>query len=98
MILVTLLGQGLTLPLLLHKLQLPAANRWDPDEAMVRLEAAQAALDRRDELREHGAMRRELISTERAALLNLRNAGTVRADVIRRVQRDLDLEEARIRG
>jgi hypothetical protein len=43
-------------------------------------------------------MRRELISTERAALLNLRNGGTVRADVIRRVQRDLDLEEARIRG
>jgi Na+/H+ antiporter len=136
---VTLLGQGLTLPLLLRKLDLPGENEWAPDEAQVRLEAAQAALDRLDELeeegaspeplrrlrdlyrqrfavcvaqlgggdlpdddrrelREYGAMRRDLIAAERSALLSLRNAATVRADVIRKVERDLDLDEARIRG
>jgi monovalent cation/hydrogen antiporter len=138
-ILVTLLGQGLTLPLLLRALDLPGPNRWSPDEAQVRLEAAQAALDRLDELEEegaaieplrrlrelyrerfalcvallggeelpedgrrelheYGAMRRELIAVERASLLGLRNEGVVPQDVLRRVQRDLDLDEARIRG
>jgi Na+/H+ antiporter len=136
---VTLLGQGLTLPALLRALHLPGPSRWSPDEAMARLELAQAALDRldeleqegatpeplrrsrelyrrrfaacvavlgggdvpddeREELRDYDAMRRELIHTERAALLGLRNMGTVPAEVIRRVQRDLDLDEARIRG
>jgi CPA1 family monovalent cation:H+ antiporter len=138
-ILVTLLGQGLTLPPLLKLLGLPASNPFSPDEALARLEAAQAALDRLDELeeqgaaeeplrrlrelyrrrfaicvaalggeevpeesrrelREYGAMRRELITVERAALLGLRNDGRVSQDVVRRVERDLDLEEARIRG
>jgi CPA1 family monovalent cation:H+ antiporter len=138
-ILVTLLGQGLTLPLLLRRLDLPGESRWSPDEAIVRLETAQAALDRldeleeegaapeplrrlrelyrqrfavcvavlgggdvpedgRQELREYGAIRRELIAVERASLLSLRNQGTVGAGVIRRVERDLDLDEARIRS
>jgi hypothetical protein len=48
------------------------------------------------ELREYGSLPRELISTERAALLGLRNAGSASAEVVRRVERDLD--EARIRG
>jgi hypothetical protein len=110
-----------------------------PDEATARLEAAQAALDRLDELedegaaaeplrrlrelyrtrfavcvamlgggelpedgrrdlREYGAMRRELIAVERASLLALRNEGRVRQDVVRRVERDLDLDEARLRS
>ena len=51
--------------------------------------------DGRRELREYGAMRRELIAVERAALLGLRNDGRVSQDVVRRVERDLDLEEAR---
>jgi len=137
-IFVTLVGQGLTLPPLLRVLKLPGENRWSPDEAQVRLESAQAALDRLEELedegaaaeplrrlrelyrqrfalcvallgggeipedgrrdqRDYGAMRRELIAVERATLLRMRNDGTVGADVIRRVERDLDLEEARIR-
>jgi CPA1 family monovalent cation:H+ antiporter len=137
-ILVTLLGQGLTLPPLLKLLGLPSDNPFSPDEALARLEAAQAALDRLDELeeegaaeeplrrlrelyrrrfaicvavlgggevpedgrrelREYGAMRRELITVERAALLALRNDGRVSQDVVRSVERDLDLEEARIR-
>jgi Na+/H+ antiporter len=138
-ILVTLVGQGLTLPPLLKLLALPAANPWSPDEATARLEAAQAALDRLDELEEegaaeeplrrlrelyrtrfaicvavlgggelpedgraelheYGAMRRELIAVERASLLALRNDGRVRQDIVRKVERDLDLDEARIRG
>jgi hypothetical protein len=136
-ILVTLLGQGLTLPWLLRHLALPGPNRWSPDEATVRLEAAQSALDRLDELeqegaakeplrrlrelyrqrfaqcvavlggddladdgraelRDYGAMRRELIGVERAALLALRNDGKVPPEIVRKVERDLDLEEARI--
>jgi Na+/H+ antiporter len=137
-ILVTLLGQGLTLAPLLKALKLPEANRWSPEEATARLEAAQAALDRLDELEDegaapeplrrlrelyrtrfaicvaalgggdmpddrraalhqYGAMRRELIAVERASLVGLRNEGRVRNDIVRRVERDLDLEEARIR-
>ena len=137
---VTLLGQGLTLPPLLKLLRLPSGeNPFSPDEALARLEAAQAALDRleeleeegaaeeplrrlrevyrrrfavcvavlgggdlpedgRRELREYGAMRRELITVERAALLELRNDGRVSQDVVRRVERDLDLEESRVRS
>jgi Na+/H+ antiporter len=135
---VTLVGQGLTLGPLLQRLRLPGPNRWSPDEAQVRLETAQAALDRLDELedegaseetlgrlrgiyrqrfavcvallgggdlpedgraelRDHAAMRRELIGVERATLLRLRNERTVGVDTIRRVERDLDLEEARLR-
>jgi NhaP-type Na+/H+ or K+/H+ antiporter len=135
----TLLGQGLTLPPLLKLLKLPSANAFSPDEALARLEAAQAALDRLDELeeegaaeeplrrlrelyrnrfavcvavlgggelpedgraelREYGAMRRELIEVERASLLGLRNDGRVAHDVVRKVERDIDLEEARIRS
>src|SRR3954454_17907521 len=49
-ILVTLVGQGLTLPALVRALKLPAAREWSPEEAIARLEAAQSALDRLDEL------------------------------------------------
>lgn len=138
-IFVTLLGQGLTLPPLLGVLKLPADNEFSPDEATARLETAQAALDRLDELedegaaaepvrrlrelyrtrfaacvavlgggelpedgraelREYGAMRRELIAVERASLLTLRNDGRVRQEIVRKVERDLDLDEARIRS
>jgi Na+/H+ antiporter len=138
-ILVTLLGQGLTLPPLLRAPRLPGPNRWSPDEAQVRLETAQAALDRLDELeeegaaaeplrrlrelyrqrfalcvavlggeelpadgrrelKEYGAMRRDLIAVERASLLDLRRDGVVPQQVLRKVERDLDLDEARIRS
>ena len=137
---VTLLGQGLTLPLLLRALRLPGENRWSPDEALARLETAQAALDRLDELEDAGAaedqlerlrelyrarfeqcvaaldgnagdrdgasaplrrlgeLRRDVIGAERRALLDLRSSDRVPPDVVRRVERDLDLEEARLRA
>jgi CPA1 family monovalent cation:H+ antiporter len=137
-ILVTLVGQGLTMPLLLRGLGLRGERVWSPDEAIARLEAAQAALDRLDELEDEGAteeqlrrlrdlyrarfracqaalagdqeraaareprvryseLRRDLIAVERATLLDLRGEGRVRQDTLRLVERDLDLEEARLR-
>jgi CPA1 family monovalent cation:H+ antiporter len=138
-ILVTLLGQGLTLPALIRALGLPEGREWSPAEAIARLEAAQSALDRLDELEEehrigeeplrrlrdlyrarfrqcvaviggekapdamqeqrmrYGDVRRDLIQSERAAVLGLRNDGKVSQDVQRLIERDLDLEEARLR-
>jgi Na+/H+ antiporter len=141
-IFVTLIGQGLTLPLLVRALGLDRHEAWAPDEAIARLEAAQAALDRLDEIEaESGEMvpeeafdrlrdvyrarfarcmaalgdgkmpggeviedpatvyrrlRRDLIAAERRALVGLRSDERVKADVLRRIQRDLDLDEARI--
>jgi CPA1 family monovalent cation:H+ antiporter len=137
---VTLVGQGLTLPLLLKALGIEGAREWSPDEAIARLEAAQAALDRLDELEReeriseerlrrmrelyrarfrrcmaviggdgdearaasrepvvrYSELRRELIGVERDAILGLRNEGRLKPDVMREIQRDLDLEEARL--
>ena len=139
-ILVTLVGQGLTLPALLRFLRLQGDRPWSPDEAIARLETAQSALDRLDELEDEGSateeqlrrmrelyrarfracqavlgggeqdgagdvretrrryseLRRELIGVERSVLLDLRNDGRLRPDVQRLIQRDLDLEEARL--
>jgi Na+/H+ antiporter len=138
-ILVTLVGQGLTLPALIRALRLPEGREWSPAEAIARLEAAQSALDRLDELEEekrigeeplrrlrdlyrarfrqcvaviggekapdamqeqrmrYGDVRRDLIQSERAAVLGLRNDGKVSQDIQRLIERDLDLEEARLR-
>jgi CPA1 family monovalent cation:H+ antiporter len=138
-ILVTLLGQGLTLPWVIGVLKLEGEREWSPEEAIARLEAAQSALDRLDELEEEdriadeplrrlrdlyrarfrqcvaviggektpdalkeqrmrfGDVRRDLIKAERAAVLGLRNEGKVSQEVQRLIERDLDLEEARLR-
>ncbi len=139
---VTLVGQGLTLPLLIRALGLSEDRTWSPEEAVARLEAAQAALDRLDEIeaefegevpeaisrlreiyrarfrmcqqaltgegdtRSHvrkqahrfGKLRRDLITVERDALLQLRSEGKLRPGVLRQIERDLDLEEARLRA
>ncbi len=42
--------------------------------------------------------RRELLSAEREELLSLRNMGEISPEVMRRIERDLDLEESRIGG
>ncbi len=137
---ITLVGQGLTLRALMKALGLHGEREWSPDEAIARLEAAQAALDRLDELEReeriteerlrrmrelyrarfrrcmavigsdgeqaravtrepaaaYGDLRRELIGVERDAILALRNEGRLKPDVMRDIQRDLDLEEARL--
>jgi len=137
----TLVIQGLTLPALVRILGLGAQQPWAPDEAVARLAAAQAALDRIEEL-ETGAdpvpetaierlrelyqarfarcvasltgegadvpfenplegyrhLRADLIDKERATLIDLRQDGRLKAEVFRRIQRDLDLDEARLRS
>jgi CPA1 family monovalent cation:H+ antiporter len=50
LILITLVGQGLSLPFVIRKLRLEEPRRWSDEEAVARMEAAQAALDRLDEL------------------------------------------------
>jgi Na+/H+ antiporter len=137
-ILVTLVGQGLSLPALLRVLGIHGPRPWSPEEAIARLEAAQTALDRLDELEEegaseeqlrrlrdlyrarfrrcqaaiggddadgsahveprlrHSALRRELIGVERGALVDLRNRGRLQPELLRVIERDLDLEEARL--
>ena len=58
-ILVTLVGQGLTLPGVLRALRLQGERPWSPEEAIARLETAQSALDRLDELEEEGGATEE---------------------------------------
>lgn len=137
----TLVLQGLTLPTLVRRLGLASQQPFPPDEAVARLAAAQAALDRLEELetsaepipdtvlerlRElyqarfarcvasltgEGAdvpienplegyrhIRQDLIGRERATLIGLRREGRLKADVFRHIQRDLDLDEARLRS
>jgi monovalent cation/hydrogen antiporter len=141
LILVTLVGQGLSLPFVIRKLRLEESRRWSDEEAVARMEAAQSALDRIDEIEEderasetqlkrlrdlyrarfrmcqavlggedpdvaareqrivdYGELRRELIGVEREELLDLRGAGRLRSQTLRQIERDLDLEEARIRS
>lgn len=139
-IFVTLVGQGLTLPWVVRRLGLGSHEAWSPDEAVARLAAAQAALDRLEEieatepgipenvlqrLRElyqarfarcvtalsgedgeipiedpltgYRRLREDLIGQERTALLEMRNEGRVKQELFRRIQADLDLDEARLR-
>ena len=141
LILLTLVGQGLSLPFVIRKLRLEEPRRWSDEEAVARMEAAQAALDRLDEIEEerradehqlqrlrdlyrarfrmcaavlggedpesaareqriadYGQLRRELIGIERDTLLELQGGERLRHATARQVERDLDLEEARIRA
>lgn len=140
LILITLVGQGLSLPFVVRALKLEEPRRWSDEEAVARMEAAQSALDRIDQmegeerasekqlgrlrdlyrsrfrtcqmvlggedpetaareqrLADYGELRRELIGIEREELLNLRGEGRLRNTTMRQIERDLDLEEARIR-
>ncbi len=136
-ILGTLVVQGLTLPVLIRVLALEDDGLAEREEAKARIRAAEAALERLEELidedwvREDTAerlrglygfrrerfrsrvdseadgsvedrsanyqrLRRELLDAERRAVLELRRAGRIDDEVMRRVVRDLDLEDARL--
>ncbi len=141
LILVTIVGQGLTLPALIRRLGVEAdAAEEETEEMRARLAAAKAALARLDEVEadeawavNEGTLRRvravyefrrrrfkaragyveddegiedrsvvyqrlliELYGAQRRALVQLRNDGTISNEVMHRVERDLDLEEARL--
>ena len=137
-IVVTLVGQGLTLPSLIRVLRLPADDDGAArEDAKARIKASEAALARLEELVADGAVRedtaerlrgayrfrvnrfrarfdddddgeieerstsyqrvrRELLDAERARVVGLRREGLINDDVMKRVQRDIDLEAARL--
>jgi CPA1 family monovalent cation:H+ antiporter len=142
LILVTLVGQGLTLPWLMRWLGVAADAAEDDEERRVRLIAARAAAARIEqlavdwpdhlplidalraqydhrlshlvdesetveseplplhasdhELIEHRRIRRAIVDAERDALLDLFDRGALHDELLRRIERDLDLEELRM--
>jgi monovalent cation/hydrogen antiporter len=134
-ILVTLVGQGLTLPLVIKKLGVVSTADASHDEVHARGLTTEAAVARLEELRgqwpghielidqlrdryahrarhdeqhhedggaaeqellEHGVIRREVIDAERRAALDLYERGVITEQVLRRLERDLDLEDLRM--
>jgi CPA1 family monovalent cation:H+ antiporter len=134
-ILATLVVQGLSLPLLIRAFDLHDDGSIEREELRARVEAAEAALSRLEELegedwvREDTAERvrgaysyrrsrfvarklgedgyeersaayqqliHELISAQRKTLVRLRDEGLISDEALHRVERDLDLEEARL--
>ena len=136
-ILTTLVGQGLTTPLVLRLLGLEEDGTNAKEEAKSRIYAADAALRRLDELvgegwvredtaeRMRGAyrfrrrasppastttttarleersqayqrLRREVLEAERSEIVSMREQGIINDDVMHRIERDLDLEDARL--
>jgi hypothetical protein len=53
---------------------------------------------RQERLADYGRLRREMIGIERETLLDLYRERRLRDATLREIQRDLDLEEARIRS
>jgi CPA1 family monovalent cation:H+ antiporter len=138
-IFVTLVLQGITLPVLIVRLGvIDEGHHTRMEELEARFEASRAVLERIEELGEDGEeissrtrerlrdlyqerveryeagleagqiteeyqessaawsrWRQELFEAERSAILSLRDEGKISAEVMRRVERDIDLEELR---
>jgi monovalent cation/hydrogen antiporter len=138
-ILATLVGQGLTLPLVIRWLGLGDDGSADHEELHAREAAVSAAMERLEQLStewpghlelierlqqdqehaaehlehdheaggellgdqemvEHAAIRQAVIDAQRVALIDLRDRGVISDEALRRVERDLDLEELRAVG
>jgi monovalent cation/hydrogen antiporter len=137
-VLATLVVQGLSLPVVIRALRLEEDDGGaDGEEALARVRAAEAALERLDELigeawvlddtaerlrglyrfridrfsaridpggdgkiekrsLKYQRLRRELLEAERHAVVEMRNTGEISDEVMRRVERDLDLEVSRL--
>jgi Na+/H+ antiporter len=139
LILVTVVGQGLTLPWLIRRLgAVEDGSEEEHEEVRARLVIARAALDRVDELetedwtldptiarvrrmyehrqrrfkiragkiededgledssQRYQRMMHEIYAAQRRALVGLRNDSAISSEVMRRVERELDLEESRL--
>jgi len=137
-ILVTLVFQGLTLPLLIRWLKVVDTGETEREEREARLKANQAALARLAELERqqkypadilqrlrveyedrirqleacddsegsHGrglfsadyeSLQQEALLVERRTIVQLRNERVINDHALRRIQRDIDLAEARLR-
>jgi monovalent cation/hydrogen antiporter len=138
-ILVTVVGQGLTLPGLIQRLEVRDEDgAEESEEIRARLAASKAALKRLAELEEEDWIREDtmervrglyryrkrrfairggflededgiedrslayqrlmhmIYDAQREALVGLRNQGEISSEVMRRVERELDLEESRL--
>jgi Na+/H+ antiporter len=142
-IVVTLIGQGLSLPWVLRVVRLQTDDIAAHEAAHARAVATGAAVERIDELArewpdhlplidtlrgqyahrvshlgehvdladgthlpraseaeqeliEHRAIRHAVIEAERSAIIDLRDNGEINDDVLREIERDLDLEELRM--
>jgi monovalent cation/hydrogen antiporter len=136
-ILATLVGQGLTLPLLIRRLGVAGDDSTELEELEARRVATEAAVARLDalvtempghvplidklrelylhrsshygpsgeddadfdenEAREHDEIRKAVLAAERSALIGLLERGEIGEEALRRVERDIDLEEIRER-
>jgi CPA1 family monovalent cation:H+ antiporter len=132
----TLVVQGLSMPAFIRLLGLEDDGLDVKEDAKARIRAAEAALERLEELveeewvrddtaermrgtyrfrinrfkepykggdgsveqrsRDYQRLRRELLEAERRRIVELRNEGVISSEVMRRVERDLDLEAARL--
>ena len=138
-ILVTLVFQGLTLPLLIRKLRIKDDRSVDEEERKARIEANKAALSLVESMASKGdfsddavsrlraeyddrltqldlcaqsdencgggvatpqyeRLQQEALNAERQTIIRLRNQHVINDDALRRIQRDLDLAEARLTG
>jgi len=141
-IVVTLLGQGLTLPALVSRVRFPHSEDELEEEALARNAATDAALtkigklrghwtdhlplldnlentyrhrlghlptddgdgrlvtdpEREQERMEHQAIANAIVSAQRETVIDLRDRGDIGDAVLRRIERELDLEEARIQA
>src|SRR5262249_13307412 len=135
-ILVTLVGQGLTLPRVIRAARLGGDGDLRGEERQARQQLCRAGLRRRrppyeqwpthrplvDQLRaayrhraehlgeledtpgsaaeqelvEHRQIRRAVIDAQREAALEMRDRGAIDDDVLRTIERELDLEEVRM--
>jgi monovalent cation/hydrogen antiporter len=134
-ILVTLVGQGLTLPLLIRRLGVGDDGSVEQEVLHAREAGTDAALQRLDDLvtevpghvplidqlrdryrhraehyershgedeviddpeeRDHRQIRQAVLDAERIAVIELRDSGAIGEEALRRVERDIDLEELR---
>ena len=94
----------------LARLEELAPEEWVRDDTAERLRGSYRFRSSRFRARYHGEdgdgvearsadyqrLRRELLDAERAAVVALRNQGTIKEDVMQRVLRDIDLEDFRL--
>ena len=80
----------------------PASRRWHPGgtpsdrDRHLPTEDEDETEERHRERLEHEQIRHDVIQAERAAVILLRDRGEINDEVLRRVERELDLEELRM--
>jgi CPA1 family monovalent cation:H+ antiporter len=67
-----------------RRLQVSPASDEEPDDA--------------EEIKRYRGLRLKLLAVERSELISLRRDGRINATVLRAIERDFDLEEARLSG